>query len=301
MMVLDKGLSTISVQYINIVLIALFIAFIVWRYVKDYTSLKNVKKGLVPKQPYMQMVSDYYQQELQQCELQLQQMKLDLAEEQDNILAWVHEMKSPLTALKLMHEQVEPYQLREKLDGEWLRLHLLLDQRLHATRLLTMEKDNRLERVELSPLLMKEIKELRTWCLEKGIAIEVENIDHIVLTDAKWLAFIFRQIFTNAIKYSEEHSEIVISAQTEEGQVILAVKDKGKGIATMDLPRIFHKSYTGSTGRETTASTGMGLYLAKQAADKLLIHLTIESIVHQGTTVFIRFPKRGQYEKTYGI
>lgn len=301
LMFVDDGVSTLSVMYMNIIFVSLLLCFLGWRYAVDREGFQRLKKGTEPLPPYMQAAADLFDEKIQSSEQELRQVKLDFAEEQDNILAWVHEMKSPLTALKLMQEQVEPYQLKERMEGEWLRLHLLLDQRLHATRLLTMEKDNRLEPVQISSIVMKEIKELRAWCLEKGIAIEIEGIEKTVLTDAKWLAFIFRQIMTNAIKYSHAQTQINVTAVSDNEQITLIVKDEGVGIASIDLPRIFEKSYTGTIGRETSASTGMGLYLAKQAADHLHIQLKIESEIEQGTTVFLYFPRQGDYEKTFGM
>ncbi|MGE7666738.1 hypothetical protein ACQKMN_13600 [Ureibacillus composti] len=56
-------------------------------------------------------------------------------------------MKTPLTAMKLMIEQIEDFKLNSKLEKEWLRIHLLLDQQLHRTRLGTIEQDNRMERL----------------------------------------------------------------------------------------------------------------------------------------------------------
>lgn len=84
-------------------------------------------------------------------------------------------------------------------------------------------------------------------------------------------------------------------------QAVLIIQDEGIGIKSEDLPRVFRKSYTGTIGRETSAATGMGLYLAKQAAESMHILLAIESTEGVGTTVKITFPKMNDYQKTLGM
>ena len=62
-------------------------------------------------------------------------------EENDRILSWIHEVKTPLTGMSLIIDAVQERPLQEKLEVEWLRIHLLLDQQLHHTRLPSLEKD----------------------------------------------------------------------------------------------------------------------------------------------------------------
>ena len=203
--------------------------------------------------------------------------------------------------MQLLIEKVEDIDLRERIENEWLRLYLLLDQQLHATRLMTIELDNRIEKVQVKEVLIQEIKALRSWCFEKQIAIELNSVDVTVQTDAKWFGFIVRQILSNAVKYSDIGGEVSLSTYTVDDQVVLKIQDKGIGIKSEDLPRVFRKSSTGTNGRETSAATGMGLYLAKQAADSLHILLTIESTEGVGTSVNIIFPKMNEYMKTLGM
>ncbi|WP_332649152.1 sensor histidine kinase [Lysinibacillus sp. 54212] len=302
---LDDGFSSISIRYINIINTLLLIVFLIWRYGKESKQLRaSCSGGLEDNDvsPFQQHLLQHMRNSMDELEQQIKEQKLVALERHDEILAWVHEMKSPMTAMKLMADRIEPHALKERMENEWLRIHLLLDQQLHATRLSTIEKDNRLEKLVLQPIIHKEILELRSWCLEKGIGIEVEGLEEAVITDSKWLAFIFRQIFTNAVKYSKSNTEIrIFTEQDAQGHICLHVQDFGCGIAAEDLPRVFQKSYTGTIGRETMAATGMGLYLAKQSAEKLGIRLTIQSQVGVGTTVIIQFPNENEYNKSYGM
>ena len=298
LLIVDAGVEGVSFFYLNTVWLAIVAVFIGFRYVKDYQKLKPYSDH---KDDYVETVKADYEQQLNQQKLRNREQHLLLLEKQDELLAWVHEMKAPLTAMKLLQDNVTDRILKERLENEWLRLHLLLDQQLHATRLMSIEQDNALTAVNVRQIVAKEVKELRSWFFEKNIALEMDEIDVDVLTDAKWLGFIVRQLLTNALKYSESGQEIRIYMTDNNGHKTLHIQDFGQGIAAQDLPRVFRKSYTGTIGRETSSATGMGLYLVKQAASALHIQVSITSNVGVGTTVHLQFVKTNNYTKTFGM
>lgn len=294
----DKGFQSVSFIYMNFVWFILFFCFLIWRYAKDRKHMKDYEGRTGD---YLTVVHEDYMEQLSDMKVEVQEQKLIVLEHQDELLAWVHEMKSPLTAMQLLVEKVDNAELKERIENEWLRLYLLLDQQLHATRLLTIEQDNRIEKISVKDVIVNEVKALRSWCFEKNLAIELKDVDVFVLSDAKWLGFITRQILSNAVKYSYTGGEIRLFTTNEDGQVVLQIEDDGVGIKREDLPRVFRKSYTGTIGRETSAATGMGLYLAKQAADSLHLKLAITSTEMAGTTVKIYFPQQNDYIKTFAM
>lgn len=184
-------------------------------------------------------------------------------------MAWIHEVKTPLTAMHLIIDRMEEKALKSQLSYEWLRIHLLLDQQLHQKRISFIENDLSVEFIQLQPLIFKEIKDLQSWCIQKGIGFDIKLEAKEVLSDAKWLAFIIRQLLTNAVKYSEA-SEIEIKSFQKGEQTQLQVKDCGRGIDPKDVPRIFDKGFTSTTDHHDQASTGMGLYLAKKSSGAVI-------------------------------
>ena len=114
-----------------------------------------------------------------------------------------------------------------------------------------------------------------------------------VLSDAKWLAFIIRQLLTNAVKYSTA-GDIMITSYEQAEQTILEVKNFGRGIDPRDIPRIFDRGFT-TTIHQDHAATGMGLYLAKKAAQSLLIHIHVKSELYAETTFTLIFPKKNEF------
>lgn len=302
---LDDGLSSIPVSYFNGLSLLLFVLFFCWRYSVEKRQLQAFVEHLDELDrhydrfsPFQQQYADAWMMVLDEQTRQVSKMTLRLQEEKDDLLAWVHEVKTPLTAMKLGIEQVTDHKLRTKLEQEWLRLFLLLDQQLHQTRLNSMEKDNRIEQVQLSDVVFDELKAMKSWYFQKGIGVEYDGLETTVYSDRKWLAFIIRQLLSNAVKYSRANEEIhVYSRQNSKGQKELHIQDEGIGISPEDLPRIFQKSYTGNIGRESTVSSGMGLYLAKNAADKLGIAITVQSEKQRGTCVTLTFPTQNEFMK----
>ncbi|OMF60865.1 histidine kinase [Paenibacillus sp. FSL R5-0490] len=223
-----------------------------------------------------------------------------LEQEKDELLSWIHEVKTPLTAMHLMIDRIEDQNLKSALTYEWLRINLLLDQQLHQKRIPSMENDLYIEIVNLEDILFSEIKSLQSWCMQKGIGFEMEMEETGALSDAKWLSFIIRQLLTNAVKYSEE-SDIFISSSQYDGKISLRIQDFGRGIDQRDLPRIFEKGFTSTAKHHENAATGMGLYLAKKAADQLKINIHAESVLGKGTTMTLVFPTRNDFVSITGM
>ena len=134
-------------------------------------------------------------EELSSTTSEVQNLHVQRQEERDQSLALVHEMKTPLTAMKLMIEYVEERKTRLKLEREWLRIYLLLDQQLHQTRLDALEKDNRFEKVQFKTIIVKkfEISSHGVW--KKELVLILENIEQIVISDAKWLGLYHKANF----------------------------------------------------------------------------------------------------------
>ncbi|EON70996.1 sensor protein [Lysinibacillus sphaericus OT4b.31] len=309
---LDVGLVSISITYVNICMFVSFLIFLLWRYIVEVGQLKdflgNVDGQLDDvhsKSMDLSPFQDAYFTKLEDVfyvkDMELNKAKVQLQEYSDELLAWVHEVKAPLTSINLMLSQIDDLVLRRKLEHEWLRLHLLVDQQLHQTRLASIEKDNYMTEIELRMVVYKEIRAMQPWCLERGIGFDVAELSEIVMTDGKWLAFIVRQILSNAIKYSPANTEVLIFSEVDAtGAQLLHIKDEGMGIRKDDIPRIFQKSYTGTAGRESAQSTGMGLYLAHNVAVKIGIRISVQSEVGEGSIFTLRFPLQNEYVKLTG-
>ncbi|MFH7820036.1 sensor histidine kinase [Neobacillus thermocopriae] len=306
---LDSAIPVLPILYIVFLSLLIFILFLFYRYQKETKFFKSLQEWdndldvtrlADAESPFEKIIetSVVNQTELLKRESSYNQMTLE--QEKDDLLAWIHEVKTPLTAMSLMIDRLEDEKLKASLTYEWLRIHLLLDQQLHQKRIPFMENDLYIEKTDLKAIIFKEIKALKSWCMQKGIGFEVNLEVAEVLTDAKWLAFILRQLLSNAVKYSEA-SDIIIKSYGKDGHTILEIKDAGRGIDPKDLPRIFEKGFTSTTAHQDRASTGMGLYLAQKAAEPLRIHLNVESFLGKGTTFSLTFPKKNEFDHITGM
>lgn len=300
---IDSSIPVGSVLYIHLLSFLLFAIFLTVRYHKEtkfYRSLADREYNLditgiiQAESPFEKLVEETITEQTALLKREAAQNFILLEQEKDDLLAWIHEVKTPLTALKLMIDRLDDETMKKQMTYEWLRVHLLLDQQLHKKRLPFMQNDLYIEKTELEPIVFEEIQTLRAWCMQKGLGFHIDLHEEEVYTDAKWLGFILRQILSNAIKYSEQ-GDIIVRSERKGDQHILQVQDFGKGISAKDLPRIFDKGFTSTEQHQNSAATGMGLYLAKKAADSLLIHIDVTSARGSGTTLTLTFPKKNDF------
>lgn len=226
---------------------------------------------------------------------QVMKQAIDSQQDQkDYIDSWVHEIKVPLAAISLIVRSLEddiPEKKYYLLENELVKIDEYVEQVLYYARLESFSRDYLIQEYSLQEIVQSVIRTQGNYFIEKNLHFSIQGEDQIILTDAKWVAFIFRQLVSNAIKYTPDGGEIqVVLTKNKEG-VSLLLKDTGIGIPEEDQRRIFDKGFTGENGRKSEQhSTGLGLYLAEQLAKKLGHQLTIDSSTEEGTTMKLLFP-----------
>jgi len=300
---IDTAIPFTPILYIVFLSIIIYIFFLVFRYSKEtrfYRSLIEREDNLdltglaEPESPFEHLVETSITNQTEQLKKVALHNQTALEQEKDELLSWIHEVKTPLTAMHLMIDRLQDEKLKTHLTYEWLRIHFLLDQQLHQKRIPFIENDLYIEKIQLEAVIFSEIKTLQSWCIHKGIGFDIQLEETEVLSDVKWLSFIIRQLLTNAVKYSNA-SDIMISSKLKNDHMILTIKDFGRGIDSKDLPRIFDRGFTSTTKHQDNAATGMGLYLAKKAAQSLLIQIEVSSELEKGTVFTLSFPKQNEF------
>lgn len=199
----------------------------------------------------------------------------------DYVESWVHEIKTPLTACSLILANGGD---SAKLRRELRRADNLTETILTYAKLRTVEKDTQIAPTDLRQVCDKAIREEMELLIAADIGIAVDGRAS-VYTDAKLLVFILKQLLINCAKYCPG-CQIRISL--EEG--LLRFEDNGPGIPAHELSRVTERGFTGSAGRSYGQSTGMGLYIVSQLAEKLNIGLEIASEEHCFTRFLLWFP-----------
>lgn len=214
---------------------------------------------------------------------------------------WIHEMKTPISVIKLMLENEKDKVIDEatkrnhqSIEEEIEKLSHGLEMALHTLRINDFELDFKVEEVSLLKIVRTVINENKSAFIVNAIYPKVlSREDIIVKSDKKWIRFLVSQIISNSIKYSkvkeDRDREIIIKLYKENDNTIISIKDKGVGIPKEDLDRVFDPFFTGTNGRRYLESTGMGLYLSKDICIRLGHGIDIKSIEGKETTVSITF------------
>ena len=206
---------------------------------------------------------------------------------------WIHEVKIPIAASKLIIEN-NKNEITKSIDEELDKVENYTEQALFYARSNAVEKDYIISKTNLKEIVNGSILKNKTTLLNEKVSIELTNLKpEEVYTDSKWAVFIINQIIQNAIKYSKkDDKKIEISSQEKSDKVILYIKDNGIGIKKGEITRVFERGFTGENGRIIgQKSTGIGLYLCKKLCNKLGLGIELNSEKGEGTEVRIIFPK----------
>ena len=220
----------------------------------------------------------------------VKQYRLAENEYRDYIEMWVHEIKTPLAAAKLIADN-NPSSASSSISEEIDHVQSFVEQALFYARSANVENDYIIKEVELSLIVHNVIKKHSNDFIYKKIKIELEDLEEIVYTDQKWIEFILNQIITNALTYTPSQTGVIrIYTKKKENSIQLLIADNGVGINPKDIRRIFQKGFTGMNRPHNEKATGIGLYLCRNLCRKLYLDIDVQSILHQGTTMIITFP-----------
>ncbi len=205
---------------------------------------------------------------------------------------WIHEIKTPISASKLIIEN-NKNEITKNIEEELDKIENYTEQALYYARSNTVEKDYIITKTNLKDIVNMSIIKNKTIILNNKIELDIHDLEKQVYTDSKWVVFILNQVIQNSIKYSQNENKLIeIYAEEQKEKVTLYIKDNGLGIKKSELSRVFEKGFTGENGRIIgKKSTGIGLYLCKKLCDKLQLAININAEQNVGTEVTIVFPK----------
>jgi len=231
--------------------------------------------GGLQERDYLALLQELYAQNIRQRNFWKEQTE----EQKEYYLMWSHQVKTPISALKLLlKEQGEPGRESFLMQEELFRIEQYAEMALHFQKLESISSDLVLQEYDLDALLRQEVKKYSVLFINRNLSLELVETHMRIVTDEKWFCFCIGQLLSNSIKYTKQGK---ISIYLERGCLTLA--DTGIGIREEDLPRIFEKGFTGYNGRLDKQATGIGLYLAKRVLDGLGIEIKAESREGEGT------------------
>jgi signal transduction histidine kinase len=199
--------------------------------------------------------------------------ELFLKKLQNNFLLSVtHELKTPLTAMKLYMETLlkrtmNPEQITliaENSLNETQRLQEQVEKLLLSAQLDSSKYELEKQHLNLSELINELIINYNKPRQEKDkIKASIED-QIIIYADASAIEMILNNLFSNAAKYGGENPSIEVSLKAIQKQIILRVSDQGIGISDLDKKMLFNKFYrVGDEQTRKTKGTGLGLFIAR--------------------------------------
>lgn len=308
------GVTIENIIYINMVASTFFLTYLIFgflfnkRYYDDIEYIidnnsENITTVLPKPRKYSQKLINRLIKKLYIDQNKKLSKLHDVRKENiEYITSWVHEVKTPISVMRLLIESNNNKTKEDILDSfeeELDRIDRYVEQALYHSRIDSFSRDYLISEVNLENIIKNNIKKQAKTFISKKIKIETKNIDINISTDKKWLSFIIDQILSNSLKYTPEGGVIKIYGEKDDKEKRIIIKDNGIGIKDEDLPRVFQRGFTGYTGRQNNKSTGMGLYLAKRLSRKLGHNLTINSKYGDYTEVIIHFPKLTDYYMDY--
>lgn len=215
------------------------------------------------------------------------------------VAAVSHELKTPIASIKAfattMRENPEGTASRASeflatIEEQADRLANAVDDLLLAAR---VDAEHLLRKRETLPL--DAVIDLALQRLNPSIASRVnrETAGVMVTCDPELLGTAITHLIDNAIKFSPDESIVAITAHADEHATVISVRDTGIGIGDDHIPYIFERFYRVDRNLAApTGGSGLGLFVVRAIAHAHGGEVSVESALHQGTTVTLTIPMR---------
>ncbi len=213
-----------------------------------------------------------------------------------------HELRSPLTSIAgfselLLDNSITQEQSKEYADiilKESNRLGNLINKFLDISRIEAGKSQVNKMVLDIQ-FIIKNILELNMYQAEKkGIRVNLSIPDELppVNVDKGMIEEVVLNLFSNAVKYSPENTQIDISAEPREHEMLIAITDQGFGISKESLPNIFNKFYrvTDNEKVKDIEGSGLGLSLVKEIIELHAGTIWAESELEKGSTFYFTLP-----------
>jgi signal transduction histidine kinase len=231
---------------------------------------------------------------------QSEQLKTDL------IAIVSHELRTPLasmlgfTSLLLQREFDDATKLHylEIVNAQARRLRSLLDDFLNVQRLEEGRLELASEQVDMAMLLREQTQLFAAESERHRLELRIDDPQLPVRGDPDRLAQVVGNLLSNAIKYSPSGGTVEVVAESENGTVLISVRDEGVGIPEEQRPKIFTKFFRGDAPKSGIAGSGLGLAFARAVVEAHGGRITFTSEVGKGSVFRIELPTQTAAELT---
>lgn len=230
----------------------------------------------------------------------LSESRLVDAVRQDFVANVSHELKTPVGALMLLAEAIETSRddpdtltrFTDQLRREASRLTRLVQELIDLSRLQGAQAPPSPKPVPVAALINDAVERVGQAAHTRQIRITRRPAGRVnVLGDHPQLVTALSNLLDNAIAYSPEGANVVVSARRSPGQVSIDVADQGIGIAPEHQQRVFERFYRVDPARSrATGGTGLGLAIVKHIAANHGGRVELHSELGRGSTFTLTLP-----------
>ncbi len=218
----------------------------------------------------------------------------------DKLLSIIsHDLRHPLVNTKSILELIslklvtpkETEELFDQLESQYVKSIALLDNLLFWIKNQMQGKQMELMQLNIRHLISALIDEQRMPIHSKEINIQNNIAADVELpADREMLKIVFRNLISNAIKFTPSQGDIQLSSYLDDRFVYLIVKDSGIGMSKDTLQKVNSKQYYSSKGTSNERGSGFGLILCRDLINKHNGELMIESEPGRGSTFVVKLP-----------
>ena len=200
-----------------------------------------------------------------------------------------HELRSPLTRVKVALEFLPDSSAKESITGDIAEMEKMINEILETARMHHLHGNLKLEPISLADLIEAVLPEFENQ--PPGVLADPIPQGISVMVDSEQIKTVLKNLLTNAIKFSGRQSEAVkVRVKRRAPNIVVQIKDNGIGIPPDELPFIFEPFYRVDKSRtKDTGGYGLGLSLCKTIMEAHGGRIEIDSMLNSGTTVTLVF------------
>jgi signal transduction histidine kinase len=217
-----------------------------------------------------------------------------------------HELKTPLTLIRLYGETLQrkenltPQEKKESYEiitKESERLSHLINNVLDFSSIEMGRKEFDFKKGNLAEVILDTLESYRYHLEKKGFVIHKDIANNLpeINFDGEAIASVLINLLSNAMKFSHKEKEVTVKLFRDNGNAVLQVADKGVGISSKEVPKIFQRFYQSENkiSETRTRGSGLGLTLVKHITEAHNGRIQVESEPGKGSIFSVILPVSG--------